>query len=293
MMEKLRYFLREGLRNVRSNGFVSAASIGVLTICLLLLGSSYLFSENIKVLISQVESKNQIMVYLKDSVDQAGLETVKNKIEAVPNVKSVTFVSKQEALKNAEKTLGDKAKLLSGFESDNPYPNAYRVSIDDMSKYAGTVKNLAKIDGVENVSDNSPVAQKLTNISRVINRVGIILFVILILVSLFLISNAIKIAVFVRRREINIMKFVGATDGFIRWPFVIEGAFIGLVAGVFGLVLQWYVYNGLFSKLFAALNVGQLSIAGLMPGIAACFLAAGAAVGVLGSLISLHKYLRV
>jgi cell division transport system permease protein len=293
-MEKVRYFLGEGLRNIRSNGFVSAASIGVLTICLLLLGSSYLFSENVKNLITQVESKNQIMVYLKDDVSDASIKTLKSDIESMENVKGVTFVSKAEALKNAEKTLGDKSKLLSGFESDNPYPNSFEVAIKDMSLYSQTVKQLTKLTGVENVSDNSPIAAKLTNISRVINRVGIVLFLILIGVSLFLISNAIKIAVFVRRREINIMKFVGATNGFIRWPFVVEGMFIGLAAGVLGIVLQWYVYTGLFSKIFTVLNVTQMSIAGHdalgMSRLVPCYRCV--AVGVLGSLISLHKYLR-
>jgi cell division transport system permease protein len=292
-MEKVRYFLGEGLRNIRSNGFVSAASIGVLTICLLLLGSSYLFSENVKNLITQVESKNQIMVYLKDDVSDASIKTLKSDIESMENVKGVTFVSKAEALKNAEKTLGDKSKLLSGFESDNPYPNSFEVAIKDMSLYSQTVKQLTKLTGVENVSDNSPIAAKLTNISRVINRVGIVLFLILIGVSLFLISNAIKIAVFVRRREINIMKFVGATNGFIRWPFVVEGMFIGLAAGVLGIVLQWYVYTGLFSKIFTVLNVTQMSISNMMPYLSAGYLATGVAIGVLGSLISLHKYLKV
>ena len=292
-MEKVRYFLGEGLRNIRSNGFVSAASIGVLTICLLLLGSSFLFSQNVRNLISQVESKNQIMVYIKDNVNQNGIDTLKNQIESTSNVKSASFVSKSEALKNAEKTLGDKSKLLSGFESDNPYPNAFEVAISDMSMYAQTVKQLTKLNGVENVSDNSPIAAKLTNISRVINRVGIVLFLILIGVSLFLISNAIKIAVFVRRREINIMKFVGATNGFIRWPFVVEGIFIGLSAGVLGIVLQWYVYTGLFSRIFTVLNVTQMSIVSMMPYLCVGYLATGVAIGVLGSVISLHKYLRV
>lgn len=272
---------------------MSIASIGVLMICLLLLGSSYLFSGNVKNLIKQVESKNQIMVYLKDSLDQKAIDSVKDQISAIPNVKDTVFVSKQEALKSAEKTLGDKSKLLSGFENDNPYPNSYRVAITNMEEYADTVKKIGKINGIESVSDNSPVADKLTKISKVINWVGVCLFIILILVALFLISNSIKIAVFVRRREINIMKFVGATDGFIRWPFVVEGIIIGISAGIVGVLLQWYGYNGLFVKLFAVLNESPMSIAHLFPLLCLGYIVTGILVGVAGSMISLHKYLKV
>lgn len=292
-MEKIRYFIREGFKNIWVNRMMTVASVCVLTVCLVLLGSSLLVSVNVRSLISQMEDTNQIMVYIKDNVDQKGIDALGQTLSGISNVEKVVFVSKEEALESQKKALGSDAVLLQGYENDNFYPNAYRVQVRDMNRYSATAGAISKLDGVETVKANSDVAGKLNNISRVIGIVGFWLFVLLAAVSLFLISNTIKVAVYVRRREVNIMKFVGATDGFIRWPFVIEGILLGLVSGALACVTQWYVYRGLISRLFGVLNVHIMAFGGNYWYLGMGFAAAGILVGVLGSLISVRRYLRV
>ncbi len=293
MMENLRYFFKEGLKNVWVNRMMTIASVSVLTICLLLLGSSLLISVYVQGLMSQIEDTNQIMIYLKDSVDQQGIDSMAQSLKDMPNVENVVFVSKEEALESQKKELGDKGTLLQGYENDNFYPNAYRVQVKSMAQYSQTVSTINKLDGVESIKSNGDIARKLNNISRVIRIVGFWLFALLAVVSLFLISNTIKVAVYVRRREINIMKFVGATDSFIRWPFVIEGAVMGLISGLIAILAQWYVYGQLIRRLFAALNVHAVIVPAHLTLMGVCFVAAGILVGVLGSMISMRRYLRV
>ena len=292
-MEKIRYFIREGFKNIWVNRMMTVASVCVLMVCLVLLGSSLLISINVRTLISHLEDTNQIMVYIKDNIDQNGITAMGQALEGLPNVEKVIFVSKQEALESQKKALGSDAVLLQGYENDNFYPNAYRVQVKDMNLYSTTAGAISKLSGVDAVKANSDIAGKLSNINRVIGMVGFWLFVILAIVSLFLISNTIKVAVYVRRREINIMKFVGATDGFIRWPFVIEGILLGLMSGALACVVQWYVYRALISRLFDVLNVHIIAFGGNYGYVAAAFVGTGILVGVLGSMISVRRYLRV
>jgi cell division transport system permease protein len=292
-MERLRYYIKEGFRNIWTNGIMSIASIGVLTICLLLFGVSFLLSQNVHALISEVMGKNQIMVYLKDSVDQKGQQDIQQQIEGMQDVEKADFVSKEEAFQSAKNDLGGESPLLAGYENDNPFPNAFKVKLDNMEKYSATVKQIAKLSGVEKVGDNSGVAAKLNNISWAVNVVGWCLFGILVIVALFLISNSIKIAVYIRRREINIMKFVGATNGFISWPFVVEGIIIGIISGILGCVSLWNVYIWLLTPLFATLNVAPVNFNNIFVYLGLGYVLAGSLIGVLGSMISLRRYLNV
>jgi cell division transport system permease protein len=292
-MERLRYYIKEGFRNIWTNGIMSIASIGVLTICLLLFGVSFLLSQNVHALISEVMGKNQIMVFLKDSVDTKGQQDIQQQIEDMQNVDKVDFVSKADALRDAKAALGAQSPVLAGYENDNPYPNAFKVKLDNMEKYSVTVKQIAKLSGVEYVKDNSDVAAKLNNISWAVNVVGWCLFGILVIVALFLISNSIKIAVYIRRREINIMKFVGATNGFISWPFVVEGIIIGIISGILGSVSLWNVYTWLLAPLFATLNVAPVNFNNIFVYLGLGYVFSGILIGVSGSMISLHRYLNV
>lgn len=292
-MERAKYFLREGFRNIKNNGFLSFASIGVLTICLIMLGSMLLFSLNVNRLIGQIESKNLIMVYLKEGLNQSDIEDIRLELLDMPNVRQVTFISKHEALQQAKDSMGEQSTLLSGLENDNPLPDAYKVETKDMAEYGQTSKEIKKINGIESVRANTPVANKLTSIQWAVNLSGAVLFMILFCVSLFLISNTIKIAVFIRRREINIMKFVGATDSFIRWPFVVEGIFIGLFSGLIGIVTEYFIYNLLFGRLFTVLSVDLMQSSGMFVYLGVGFVLLGMVIGVVGSMLSMHRHLNV
>lgn len=295
MIERIRYFVKEGAKNIWVNRMMSVASILVLTVCLLLLGTSLLLSLNMRSLMQQMEKQNQIAVFLKDGIDQPTMDSIGAQLKKLPDVDSVTFVSKEQALEQQKKSLGKNASILQGLESDNPLPNAYNVTLDSMTRYAQVVKDIQKIQGVDTINEHSGVAEKLNSISGALNWVGFWLFVILGVVSVFIISYTIKLAVFVRRKEVNIMKFVGATDWFIRWPFFVEGLLIGLLSGLVSAVLEWYLYEGLLGRLFSSLSIiahplAYGSVAGLLTG---GFIGFGVLLGALGSLISVRKYLRV
>ncbi|MDR3643844.1 MAG: permease-like cell division protein FtsX [Clostridia bacterium] len=293
-MERIRYFFGEALRSIWKNRMMSMASIGVLAVCLILLGSSLIVSYNISNVIRQIEGQNQIMVFLNDDLDTAGIENVGDEITALPDVKECIFVSKQEALDEQKKALGSNADLLSGYDADNFLPNGYRISLTGMEHFSQTVQSLEKIPGIIKIQQHEDVADKLNNIKRIISMVGIWLFVILALVSLFIISNTIKLAMFVRKREINIMKFVGATDWFIRWPFVFEGMLIGLIASLLAFGVQYYIYRIPLARVMTDLKLQELTLGSTnIALLLAAFVCAGIIVGVCGSLISVRKYLKV
>jgi cell division transport system permease protein len=292
MIEKIRYFLKEGLRGIWVNHMMSLASIIVLCICLIMLGTSLLSSLNINNFISQLESKNQIMVYLENNATDAEIASVGKSISALPNVKESVFFTKQEIFEQAKKTLGEQNVLLNGIDS-SAFDCAYQVKISDISKFSQTVTALEKISGVKYVRQDQGLANILTRIKKVVSMAGFWLFVILAVISLFIISNTIKLAMFNRKREINIMKFVGATDWFIRWPFIIEGLIIGLISGGIALIAQYFIYINAISSIISMLNLKPISYSSsafiIIPG----FLIGGVAVGILGSVVSVRKYLKV
>ncbi len=292
-MEKLRYFLKEGFRSIWINRMMSAASVLVLGVCLILLGTTVLSSMNINNFIVQLESKDQIMVYLNNNISQSGIDGAGDAIKAIANVSSCEFLTKDQIFAQAKQTLGKQDILLTGIDS-SAFDCAYQVKIREISKYSQTVTQLGKINGVKLVQQDAGLAGVLNRVSRVVSLAGFWLFIIMAVISLFIISNTIKLAMFSRKREINIMKFVGATNWFIRWPFIIEGITIGLIAGGVALLAQWYIYTGLIEKFISVINVAKpLDYSGILWIIAPGFLATGMLVGALGSTLSVRKYLKV
>lgn len=293
MIERIRYFIREGLRNIWVNRMMSLASILVLCICLLMLGTTFLTSLNINSFLANLESKNQIMVYLNKDVDDTKTATIEKTIKQLPNVKTALYLSKDEIFSDAKETLGKQDILLNGIDS-SAFDAAYQVELNDLSLYSETVASLEKIDGVKYVRQDEGLASMLTNVRKAVNMTGFWLVVIMAIISLFIISNTIKLALFSRKREVNIMKFVGATDWFIRLPFIIEGAIIGLISGLIALLIQYLVYTKLIENLINMINITKpLAFSTQLYVIVPAFLISGAVVGMLGSIVSLRKHLRV
>lgn len=293
MLEKIRYLLKEGLRSVWVNRMMSLASVAVLCVCLIMLGTTYLSSKNISSFLEQLESKNQIMVYMNNDIDEAGVAKVGNAIQSISNVSSYTFMSKDQIFEQAKTTLGEQKILLTGIDS-SAFDCAYQVQLKDLSKFSETVDQLEKIDGVKYVRQDEGLASILTRIKKVVSMAGFWLFVIMAVISLFIISNTIKLALFNRKREINIMKFVGATDWFIRVPFIIEGVILGVIAGAIALLLQYIIYTKLIAGVINLLSITtpisySRELGVIVPG----FLISGILVGALGSLMSVRKYLKV
>ncbi len=294
------YLLKEGCRNMISNRLMSVASIGVLTACLLLIGGAVLLTLNVNSIVGYVEDQNEVMVFVDDEADEDTIESMDMDLNRIKNVHEVIFVSKEEALEQQMELLADSADLLAGFEEDNPFPNSFRLKIDDLSTLSETLEEIEQIYGVESISASADLAATITDIKRGISFAGTYIVAIMSLVSMVIVANTTKITVFSRRREINIMKYVGATDAFIRMPFLIEGILLGLIAAVLAFFLLWGGYAYAAQWLGTAPSSWlQLAYANMVAfddvslKLLGGFAAAGTGIGALGSMVFIGKFLKV
>ena len=289
----LGYLIREGFRSLWTNRNMALASIGVLLSCLMLLGSAVLVVLNINQAVGWMESQNIVMVYLKSGTTQADIDVVEEAFSRMDNIAETKFISKEEALETQKKALGEDGDLFDSYQGENPFPDAYQVSVKDVERYTETAEELRRISQIEKVTERTEEAQTMLSVRNTVSVVSFWVIGLLILVALFIISNTIKITIYERRLVVSIMKSVGATNGFITMPFLIEGMLIGLIAGLLSTGILWYVYglaaDGIFKmSAFATLipfsNVGWLVLL--------CFIGIGMAAGALGSFISVQRYLR-
>lgn len=294
------YLVKEGFRNIKQNRVISFAAIGVLVACLLLVGASVLFTLNVNSLVGYFESQNEALVYLADTVNDTEATRIGETMQSMDNISSVTFISKEEGLEDWMDALGDDGTLLSWLEDDNPLQDSFRVVIRDLSRLDETVAALRDIRGVETVSASGEVASAVTALKKGVSTVGISVVVILAAVSLLIVANTIRISVFSRRKEISIMKYVGATDGFIRLPFLTEGLLIGVISATIAFFLLW----GGYALVLRAVSQSAFSYSGILMGnllpfgkvalrLYLYFLTGGVAIGGIGSALFVGKYIRV
>ena len=297
------YLIKEGARSLYANRLISFASIGTLVACMLLIGASMLFSMNVNEIVGYVEQINEMVAYVEDGVDEAGLEEIEASLELIDNIdmsRSI-YVDKETALQEQKELLGDNASLLEGLEGDeNPLPNSFRLKLRDLSQTASTEMQVDAIEGIESVRAPSEVAEILTSIRHAVSAGGMFIVALLIAVSLVIIANTIKVTVFNRRKEISIMKYVGATDTFIRLPFFVEGFLLGLISAMVAFGLLWVGYDSLLR--LVAQNPSawiQQASQSLLPfqemalRLFIWFAAGGIGVGVFGSMFFVNKYLKV
>jgi cell division transport system permease protein len=294
MIKSIRYLMKEGVRNIWSNRTMSLASVGVLVSCLLLTGAAVLFSMNISAAMKTIEGSNSVKIYMQQGQPVLTSVKVGQEIKKLDNIKTCKFIPKDKAIENVMGMLGEKdANLLAGMTGkDNPLPDAYQVSFRDLSKYKDTVAKIQKIEGVGSVNDYSDIAAKLTKLDHMVTTGGFWIILLLSLVSLFIISNTIRATMFSRRLEINIMKSVGATNWFIRVPFMVEGVIIGLVSGVFASVLLQLLYGKLTGTLTSITMFSPIAMSSIAAPLTLVFLLAGCLFGALGGAISIGKYLK-
>ena len=287
----LGYLTKEGFRNVWVNRLMSLASITVLMACLVIIGLGAMLFFNINSLLDNIESQNVIMVYIKDGTADKELNKLENMIADMDNVQKCTFVSKEEAFEAQKKQMGSDAALLKDLE--NPLPDAFKVTVENMENFDSTVRELRLIKAVETVRENSDVADKLVNIRHAVTIVIAGMVILLFIVSLFIIANTIRITMFSRKLEISIMKAVGATNWFVRWPFMIEGVVIGAISSVVSFGVLAGLYQGVvyvFKDLLALFEpIAFMDYAGY---ILLIFAGIGIFTGSVGSLISMGKYLK-
>ncbi len=291
----LSYLTKEGFRNVWVNRMMSLASVAVLMACLVMMGSAFMVLVNVDGVMKEIASENVVMVYLDMDTTADEVKQVEMEILGTPNVSRCKFTSKETAFNEAISDLDTDATYFDGVE--NPLPDLFEVSLEDVSKFDATVAALKRIEKVDVVRDNKEIADVLVEIRSTISYISIGVISVLLIISLFIISNTIRITMFNRRLEINIMKSVGATNWFIRWPFIVEGMLLGFISAVVSLGAVWGIYELLkstISSLFGMMS-NSFEIANFMSYalyILAAFVIIGILSGGVGSFISIQKYLK-
>ncbi len=288
------YLTKEGFRSLWSNRLMSVASIAVLMSCMIIIGCASMIFININGILGHIEDQNVVMVYLEDTADDAQAEKLGEEIRAIPNIKDCVFISKESAWDQQMESLGDDAALLEGL-GENPLPDAYRVTVDDLSLFKGTVESLKKLPGVISVQENSELAGKVMEMRRSVTAIALVIIGMLLIVSLFIVSNTVRLTIFSRRLEISIMKDVGATNGFIRWPFMVEGMAIGVLSAFLSLGAVWGLY-ALAVKAFGGFldifGMGAVPFGSYVGWMLLGFVLLGLLTGVVGCTISMKRYLK-
>lgn len=288
------YFIKETYKSIRRNGFMSFASISTVAVSLLVLGMFLLIFLNTNNLAKYLESQVQVSVYMQDDAKAEELTSVREQLQKMPGVVKVTAVSKEQALERFKERLGDQEQLLNSLGKDNPFPNSFDVQVDNPERIKAITPLIGQLPKVETAKFGQEVVEHLFQLTRILRFGGVVLIIFLAMATLFIISNTIRLTVFARRKEVVIMKYVGATDWFIRWPFLLEG----MTLGFFGAVLASFFINSIYSALLDRIHA-TLAFLPLLPpspllGYVTLFLlAAGTGIGALGSYISLRKFLRV
>ncbi len=291
----IRYFFSEAFKNIFSNGWMTLASIFTVMASLLVLGVFMVLSINLTSMAGDLEGNYQIVAIVDEAINDDGLLTIGKQLKDTPNVDSVTLNTNEERLASLKERMGENGELLDRYQDDNPLRNMYLITLTDLSKSQETVEIMEDIAGIIKIQQNEESIDKLVSIANYIRNFSLWIIIALAVVSVFIISNTIKLTVYTRRKEINIMKFVGATDWFIRWPFIIEGIAIGIIgAGAsIAIIMAGYgaivnVVNSLNIMFFTVKPLTELT--GIIIGSS---LGLGAILGGLGSLISVRKHLNV
>ena len=299
MFNNFKYLVREGLRNAWANRLMTFASIGVLVCCLVLMGSAVLVSVNITHVMQLFDDKNVVMVFLNETVSGSDaamtVADVQKKILSVDNVdpENIEFVPKEKGFSTLMDRFDEKLKIIDTLgDTANILPDAFKVGFKDPTRYETTVQQLKNLPEVYTVRDNREYAEKLMGINQTVTVVGAWIVGLLLVVSLFIITNTIKLTMYVRKLEISIMKSVGATDWFIRMPFLVEGIVIGLIAGLISFGLVSYIYSAAASSITDVLATGVLPYSSMLFKLLLAFIGSGVLSGAIGSFVSIRKYLR-
>lgn len=288
------YFFREGIHSIFTHRLMSIASVSVITACLLLMGSFTLVALNVENLMKDIEDKNEVVAYVDESLSDEQARAVGEKIREMPEVQDAVYTTKEEALENFRAEFGDEAGILDGLDDRNPLRNRYTVKLNDIHDTAALEARLREVEGIAKVSARSDISDKIIQVSDVTTVICGALILILVLVSVFIISNTVNITMFNRREEIAIMKMIGATNGFVRIPFIIEGILLGIFGAGIALLLQWGVYEYVVAGALSSISfIPTIAFGDIAGNLSLIFFGVGILVGGLGSVITLRKFLKV
>jgi len=288
------YYVREGLSSVFVHGFTSLAAMLVIAACLMITGIFSLVAYNIDLQIRELEGKSEIVIYIDEEVSREDAKALGSRIKKIDNIKTADFVTKEQLFEDYLESLGEDAYVMEELREDNPLRDSYQITMKDVSLHKETVEELEALDGVAASSSMQEVSDRLIQIRKVVNLISVTLVALLGAVSVFIIANTVKLAMFARKEEIAVMKMVGATNHFIRAPFVVEGMFLGMCAALLAFFVQWGVYAYVTKQL--AEGTAILTMVGfgtVWQPVLGLMLAAGLVLGVGGSVITIRRFLKV
>ena len=289
------YYISEGVHSIFTHGFMSFAAVCMIVACLIIMGSFTLLAVNLDNMLGDLENENEMLVYIEDSLNEEQARALQPKLAQVDNVSQLTFVTKQSANADFKAKHSDNTAVFNDLP-DEALRDRYRVHVVDIERMAQTKEALEAVEGVAGVEAAVEIADGFVMVRNIATGVAMALIGMLLVMSLFIIANTIKLATFYRREEIAIMKMCGATDGFIEWPFVVEGMILGLTGALIAFFVQWGLYQ-LVAKLAIQGNglslVTMISYSSMATTILAVFCGVGAVIGVGGSLMAIRKFLQV
>lgn len=296
-LSNIGYFIKQGVKSFLKNGVMSLASVIIVTACLAIFGTYLVFGLNINYIGEQFKSQFEIQVYvLRDTPDER-VEEIGKQLEAYENVEGMVYISKEEAFRELEEIFKDKPEALSGYEEtgENPCCASYKLTLKELTNVEELADQIERIPDIKNVSTNKDVMDNMLSTISTVKNFSLWMMIILALVSILIISNAIKMTVFARRKDINVMKFIGATDRFIRTPFIVEGIIIGLVGAAVAIIIILPVYNyaAAFINSMLIELIELLPLGSVINIIIISFLGIGVLLGAAGSAVSIKKHLKV
>lgn len=296
----VRYLTKQGLENIWKNRMMAFASFCVLLVSILLVGISVLLFMNLNSIIGGIENKNEVIVFLDPEIDQVKTEQVQSKLEQIDNIEDISFYSKESAMADMKESMAEYADVFDSLGDENPLPDSFRIKIKDITHTAETVGLMNEIENIYSIRAPYDFVNILSEMRNIISWVAGAVIIALAIVSMVIISNTTKASVFARRNEISIMKYVGATNAFIRIPFFVEGMVTGFVAGIAAFIITWIGYDALVDLLTGEVNLlNVIGMGSIIPfgkiaiKVALIYVLAGGLVGAFGSVISTRKHLDV
>ena len=295
----LGYLIGEGFSNVFKNKKSTGASLMIMCATMIIFGIFLILGENINHFVKDVEAAQGIQVFINNDATQEQINAIGEQIRSIDGVNNAEYISKEQALQQMKDQFGERQYLLEGYEENNIFPASYVVTLTDLTKSKVVQDQISTYtDVVKKINSKDEVTSTLIRLANGIKIVTGVILVLLVIISIFIIANTIKLTVHARRKEISIMKYVGATNNFIRWPFIVEGMIIGILASIISIVIVGFAYNFVAEKLVNAefmqlINMSLISFSDMFSSIIFVYMLLGIGIGVLGSVISMRKYLKV
>lgn len=288
------YFIKEVYTSFKRNIWMTLASIFTVVLSLFILGFFSIVILNLNKMADTLESQVQISVYLKDDLSQEEIDETKETLSTIEGLQDIKFITREEAMENFKERLGDQQFLLDALDDTNPLPDSFSLTVTSPQQVKTIADTAAALDSVESASYSQDIINHLFNLTHLIRLIGVALIILLTGAAIFIISNTIRLTVFARRKEIAIMKYVGATDWFIRWPFLLEGICLGFIGGGLATIFLYIVYNQVTQEIYEAMAFFPLIPQHpFIDYISLVILVAGIIIGALGSTISLKRFLKV